>query len=53
VTWRGVARTKRSSGSFEIERRLRDLPGADAVTARAWGPRGAVCRATATLSPGA
>jgi hypothetical protein len=53
VVWKGVARTTRPSGSFEVERRLRDLPGADAVTARAWGPRGAACRATATLpAPG-
>lgn len=49
VAWKGVVRTVRPSGSFDVERRLRDLPGADAVTARAWGPRGAVCRATATL----
>jgi hypothetical protein len=49
VAWKGVLRTVRPSGSFDVERRLRDLPGADAVTARAWGPRGAVCRATATL----
>jgi hypothetical protein len=52
VAWKGIERTTRPSGSFEVERRLRDLPGADAVTARAWGPRGAVCRATATLPPG-
>jgi hypothetical protein len=29
---------------------LRDLPGPDAVTVRAWGPRGLTCRATATLA---
>ena len=49
VAWKGVARTVQPSGSFDVERRLRDLPGADAVTARAWGPGGAVCRAAATL----
>ena len=53
VAWKGVVRTARRSGSFDVERRLRDLPGADAVTARAWGPRGAACRAAATLpAPG-
>ena len=49
IAWRGAARTSRSSGSFEVRRSLRDLPGADAVTARAWGPQGLVCRASATL----
>lgn len=52
VAWRGTARTAGSSGSFSIERRLRDLPGYDTVTARATGPRGAACRISATL-PGA
>ncbi|MDX6599873.1 MAG: hypothetical protein QOE87_3760 [Gaiellales bacterium] len=49
VTWRGLARTTRSSGSFEVERVLPDLPGYDTVTARAWGPAGLACRVTATL----
>jgi hypothetical protein len=49
VAWRGNARTTRPNGSFEVRRTLRDLPGADAITARAWGPRGLVCRAAATL----
>jgi hypothetical protein len=49
VAWKGTARTARPSGSFEVERSLSDLPGADAVTATAWGPKGLVCRATATL----
>jgi hypothetical protein len=52
VAWKGTARTSRSGGSFELRRTLRDLPGADAVSAQAWGPRGLVCRAAATL-PGA
>jgi hypothetical protein len=49
VVWRGKARTSGVGGSFEIERRLRDLPAADQVTARAWGPRGVTCAASATL----
>lgn len=49
VVWRGSARTRGTSDAFEIERRLRDLPGADTVTARAWGPRGVTCAASATL----
>jgi hypothetical protein len=49
IAWRGAARTTRPGGSFEVRRTLPDLPGADVVTARAWGPRGLVCRADATL----
>jgi hypothetical protein len=49
IVWRGRARTRGSGASFEIERSLRDLPGADQVSARAWGPRGVTCAATATL----
>lgn len=49
VVWRGTARTRGASDAFEVERRLRDLPGADTVTARAWGPRGVTCAASATL----
>jgi hypothetical protein len=52
VAWRGTARTSGSSGSFAVDRRITDLPGPDTVTARAWGPTGITCRATATL-PGA
>jgi hypothetical protein len=52
VAWRGNARTSGPSGSFSVERRIADLSGADTVTARAWGPGGITCRATATL-PGA
>ena len=47
VVWRGRARNR--GGSFELERTLRDLPGADRVTARAWGPAGVTCAAAATL----
>lgn len=33
----------------EVRRTVPDVPGADTVTATAWGPGGLVCRATATL----
>ena len=49
VTWKGAARTSGPSGSFVVERRLPDLVGSDTVTARAWGPAGITCRATATF----
>ena len=48
--WRGRARIGSGSDSVEIERRLRDLPGADSVSARAWGPGGVTCSAAATLA---
>jgi hypothetical protein len=48
VVWRGSVRAR--SGSFSLERQLRDLAGADRVSARASGPRGVTCRATATLA---
>jgi len=49
VVWRGYARTGGANDSLEVQHYLRDLPGADAVTARAWGPRGVTCAASATL----
>jgi len=49
VAWRGRARTSRASHSFSVERRLGDYPGPDQVLARAVGPRGLTCSATATL----
>jgi hypothetical protein len=49
VAWRGRARTAGASRSFSLERRLSDYPGADQVMARAVGPRGLTCTATATL----
>jgi hypothetical protein len=49
VAWRGRARTGRSSGSFSVERRIADYAGSDQVMARAVGPRGITCQATATL----
>jgi hypothetical protein len=48
VAWRATLRT-RSSGSFRVERSLDDLDGPDQVTARASGPRGITCEASATL----
>lgn len=50
VVWRGTVRAGRSSGAFSVERRLRDLAGADRVSLRASGPGGVTCRATATLA---
>ena len=41
--------TKGRSGSFSLERRIADLPGADTVTARGVGPTGLTCTATVTL----
>ena len=49
VAWRGSRLVRRGSNSFEVRRSLRDLAGADAVVARAWGPGGVTCRATATV----
>jgi hypothetical protein len=49
VAWKGRVRPAGSSRSFEVERRLRDLPGADVVAARAWGPGGRSCRVSARL----
>jgi hypothetical protein len=49
VVWRGRATAGRSSRSFTVERRLRDLSGADRVSVRASGPSGVACRASATL----
>jgi hypothetical protein len=49
VEWRGTARTRGSSGSFRVRRTLDDFDGPDQVTARASGPRGITCQASATL----
>jgi hypothetical protein len=49
VAWRGRART-RTSGSFRVRRSVPDFGGADQVTARASGPRGNTCQATASLA---
>jgi hypothetical protein len=48
IVWRGHVRAD-GDGSFKVVRRARDLRGADQVTARALGPRGLTCIATATL----
>jgi hypothetical protein len=48
VAWRGTVRTS-SGGSFRVRRSYDDYEGADNVTARATGPRGITCRASATL----
>ena len=49
VAFRGKARTRGQSASFKVERDVADLPGADLVTARAWGPNGLSCLASARL----
>jgi hypothetical protein len=49
VVIRTTARASRATGSFSLERRLRDLSGADRISVRASGPRGITCRAAATL----
>jgi hypothetical protein len=49
TVWRGRARTAGRSRSFSVERSLGDYPGPDQVFARAVGPRGVTCQASATL----
>jgi hypothetical protein len=49
IVWRGRERTSTRYGSLSVERRLSDLPGSDEVMARAIGPRGLTCQATAVL----
>ncbi|HSD77731.1 MAG TPA: hypothetical protein VLA98_10010 [Solirubrobacteraceae bacterium] len=49
VVWRGRARTGSGDDSFRVRRRVRDLPGADRVTARTVGPRGLTCAASGVL----
>lgn len=48
VAWRGGA-TTRSGDGFRIRRTLPNYTGADEITARASGPRGLTCTATAVL----
>ncbi len=50
IAWKGSVRTTRPSGSFQVRRTVQDLAGADAVSARALGPGGLVCRAAAVLT---
>jgi hypothetical protein len=47
VAWRGRMTARR--GAFRVRRGLEDLAGADRISARASGPRGVSCRASATL----
>jgi hypothetical protein len=49
VAWRGKRRALGASHSFSVEYTLPDFSGADLVTARAVGPTGVVCSASATL----
>jgi hypothetical protein len=49
VVYRGSRTTAAPSGSFSVERRIRNLAGADRVTARGAGPNGLTCVASATL----
>jgi hypothetical protein len=48
IVWRGRVRAD-GGGSFTVKRRIRNLRGADQVTARALGRRGITCIAQATL----
>jgi hypothetical protein len=47
--WSGNRRTGGPSGSFTVRRTIPNFPGADEVFARAIGPRGVTCRATAVM----
>jgi hypothetical protein len=49
IAWRGHRRTAGVSHYFNFGYRLPDFSGADAVSARAVGPRGVACWASATL----
>jgi hypothetical protein len=49
VAWRGTRHTAGPSRSFSVGYTVPDYSGADLVTARAVGPRGVVCSASATL----
>ncbi len=49
VAYSGWRRTAGRSRSFSLGYRVADYSGADRVTARAVGPRGLVCVASATL----
>jgi hypothetical protein len=49
VVWRGRASTRGPGGSLSVTRAIGALSGADRVTARATGPRGITCVASAIL----
>jgi hypothetical protein len=46
---RTTRRTSLASGSFSLRFTVPDWPGRDTVTVRATGPRGELCRASATV----
>jgi hypothetical protein len=48
IDYRGQHRT-RSTGALDINETLANLSGADAISVRAWGPRGVTCTASAIL----
>jgi hypothetical protein len=49
VLLRTTRLTRPPSGSFELRRVVADLAGRDRISARATGPSGEVCRATAAF----
>jgi len=49
LVFRLPKRTGRSSGSISLRRTVPDWPGLDTITVRATGPRGEICRASATV----
>jgi hypothetical protein len=49
VVWRTHTGTRGSGGSLRVTRTIGALRGADRVTARATGPRGITCVASAVL----
>ncbi len=50
IVLRATRRTVRPGASFEVRRFVEDWYGADAIVARAIGPGGEICRASATVS---
>jgi hypothetical protein len=49
TAYRGKLRTSSSSRSLRVRRSLADWYGRDTIVARATGPRGETCRASATI----
>jgi hypothetical protein len=52
IALRTTRRPDRSSRSFSLTTTIPDWPGRDTVTVRAIGPRGEICRASATILVG-
>ena len=52
VAWQGRVRTRSGSGTLRVRRRVADLAGVDEISARASGPGGNSCAATARLIGG-